>query len=64
VNLQVEDFILVSGGRLATGLDEAITALEAIGTQRPSRRPGRPGGVDGDPLEQPAELGELPVADS
>ena len=30
VNLQVEDFILVSGGRLATTLDDAITALAAL----------------------------------
>lgn len=30
VNLQVEDFILVSGGRLVTTLDEAVASLEAV----------------------------------
>ena len=34
VNLQVEDFVLVSGGRLVRSLDEAITALEALRTPR------------------------------
>jgi nucleoside 2-deoxyribosyltransferase len=34
VNLQVEDFILVSGGRLVTSLDEAVTALAALRTPR------------------------------
>ena len=30
VNLQVEDFVLVSGGRIVTGLDEAIKALDDV----------------------------------
>ena len=30
VNLQVEDFVLVSGGRMAVTLDEAVAALEAV----------------------------------
>jgi len=30
VNLQVEDFVLVSGGRMVVTLDEAITALDAL----------------------------------
>ena len=34
VNLQVEDFVLVSGGRMVTSLDEAIAALEVIGDRR------------------------------
>ena len=42
VNVQVEDFVLVSGGRLVISLDEAITALDGL---RPAG--GRP--VDGGP---------------
>lgn len=34
VNLQVEDFVLVSGGCLVTSLDEVIGALDAL---RPAR---------------------------
>jgi len=30
VNLQVEDFVLVSGGRMVVTLDEALTALETL----------------------------------
>jgi nucleoside 2-deoxyribosyltransferase len=30
VNLQVEDFVVVSGGRLVTTLDEAMAALDAL----------------------------------
>ena len=32
VNLQVEDFVLVSGGRMVTSLEEALAALEAVGS--------------------------------
>jgi len=32
VNLQVEDFVLVSGGRMAATLDEALAALECLRT--------------------------------
>jgi len=30
VNIQVEDFVLVSGGRMVASLEEAVAALEAI----------------------------------
>lgn len=30
VNLQVEDFVVASGGRLVTTLDEALAALESV----------------------------------
>jgi len=30
VNLQVEDFVLVSGGTMVTTLDEAVAALDAL----------------------------------
>ena len=30
VNLQVEDFVVVSGGRLVTTLDDAVAALAAL----------------------------------
>ena len=32
VNLQVEDFVLVSGGQMVTTLDEALTALHRVCT--------------------------------
>jgi nucleoside 2-deoxyribosyltransferase len=32
VNLQVEDFVLTSGGRMAATLDEALAALESLRT--------------------------------
>lgn len=34
VNLQVEDFIIVSGGTMVTTLEEAITALDTLRTAR------------------------------
>lgn len=36
VNLQVEDFVLVSGGGVVTTLDEAITALDGLRKNWPS----------------------------
>jgi hypothetical protein len=30
VNLQVEDFVVVSGGTMVTTLEEAVTALDAL----------------------------------
>jgi nucleoside 2-deoxyribosyltransferase len=35
VNLQVEDFVVVSGGRLVTTLDDALAALAALSTLPP-----------------------------
>lgn len=34
VNLQVEDFVLASGGRMVATLDEAVTALDALRLSR------------------------------
>ena len=30
INIQVEDFVLTSGGRLVTKLDEALAALDSL----------------------------------
>jgi nucleoside 2-deoxyribosyltransferase len=38
VNLQVEDFVVVSGGRLVTTLDEALAVLDGLRTGRSGPR--------------------------
>jgi len=42
VNLQVEDFVLVSGGRMVATLDEALAALDCVRTEAGSPTGPRP----------------------